>query len=147
MAAYKFFLLMKQSNAMWRPSPPKCGRWHRALSHAHYARQASHFGPCAHSFLFTPSSHIFTCDYDALHPSPFGGSSEAMMDESEVAGPNGRYDEGTIVGLVTQLYYMLIKPGQREEDDIAWPPPEGHALDLSQLPSGTEIDSCVISLI
>jgi len=61
--------------------------------------------------------------------------------------PSSQYDEATLVGLVTDIYNILLKLGHLKEDKVMWPPGEGHPLDFSRLDETSRIDSRVISLI
>ncbi|KAK5130742.1 hypothetical protein LTR08_001687 [Meristemomyces frigidus] len=57
------------------------------------------------------------------------------------------YDEAEIVGLVTEIYKVLIRSGIYNDNEVVWAPPEGHAVDLSLLNNADGIDERVISLM
>lgn len=57
------------------------------------------------------------------------------------------YDEELIVSLVSDIYDTLIHFGHLEENEVTWPPAEGHHLDLSQLDDSVRIDQGALSLM
>lgn len=57
------------------------------------------------------------------------------------------YDEAEILGLITDIYKVLIRQGHFNDKDVVWAPPEGHAIDLSVLDSPDDIDERVVSLM
>jgi len=57
------------------------------------------------------------------------------------------YNETEIVGLITDLYDILVRLGHYTEDEIIRPPPGGHVLDLSALSDDSRIDLRVLSIM
>lgn len=56
------------------------------------------------------------------------------------------YDENEVVGLVTELYELLIKLAYLGRDQITWPPGGGHALN-EDLCRELQIEPGVVSLM
>ena len=61
--------------------------------------------------------------------------------------PASQYNEAEIVGLLCDIYHVLLRQGHFAEHDLIWPPPEGHKLDLSGLDDDCRIDLQVLSLM
>ncbi|KAF2726120.1 hypothetical protein K431DRAFT_2094 [Polychaeton citri CBS 116435] len=58
-----------------------------------------------------------------------------------------KYDEEEIVGLISSIYELLLELGHMKEEAVDWAPPEGHTLDLSNIPDGVDVDPRVLSLM
>ncbi|KAK5742039.1 hypothetical protein LTR17_003547 [Elasticomyces elasticus] len=57
------------------------------------------------------------------------------------------YDEAEFLGLINEIYDLLIRQGAFTEDDIIRAPPQGHAINLSLLDDPDRIDARVVSLM
>lgn len=70
-----------------------------------------------------------------------------MSDQPAVTSANRAYNESELVGLIADIYKVLIRLGRFEEDEVVWPEFDGHTFDLYLLKHSERIDSRVISLI
>ena len=57
------------------------------------------------------------------------------------------YNESELVGLITDLYKLLIRLNHYTEEEIIFPPPGGHVLDTSRLTAESRIDVRLMSLM
>ncbi|KAK4554348.1 hypothetical protein LTR86_008556 [Recurvomyces mirabilis] len=57
------------------------------------------------------------------------------------------YDEDEILSLMTSIYLAAIRIGMFEDHEVTFAPPQGHAIDLSQLEKPTDLDPRCISLM
>lgn len=81
--------------------------------------------------------------------SPERGPQAHIMDNTSAPHHDAgdAYDEATIVRLISKLYTTLAQLGGVDAAAIAWPPPGGHQLDLSQLTDEPPLDQRLISLL
>lgn len=74
-------------------------------------------------------------------------SLEAYTRELNISGKGSDYNEEKIVEPIAEIYKILIKMGRWTEDEVKFPPAEGHILDFSRLPDHVVLDLHVISLM
>lgn len=83
-------------------------------------------------FLFVLSKPIVP-QPPPRHQPPQGETNSESQDEQETPqltldNLQTPYNEDEIVGLITELYELLVKLAYIHRDHIAWPPPGGHAI-------------------
>ncbi|KAK5682140.1 hypothetical protein LTS10_005265 [Elasticomyces elasticus] len=57
------------------------------------------------------------------------------------------YDEAEFLGLITEIYQVLLRLGHIKPDRMVWAPPTGHDINLSVLENPNGIDERVVSLM
>ncbi|KAK5696169.1 hypothetical protein LTR97_008589 [Elasticomyces elasticus] len=69
------------------------------------------------------------------------------MSTSQISQGFSPYDEAEFLGLINDIYDLLIRQGAFAEEDIIRAPPQGHAINLSLLDDPDRIDARVVSLM
>ncbi|KAK3641582.1 hypothetical protein LTR56_011183 [Elasticomyces elasticus] len=69
------------------------------------------------------------------------------MSPSQSSTSLSSYDETETLGLINDIYEVLIRQGAFTEKDIIRAPPQGHAINLSLLDNPDRIDARVVSLM
>ncbi|KAK5719496.1 hypothetical protein LTR15_008020 [Elasticomyces elasticus] len=69
------------------------------------------------------------------------------MSTSQISQGFSPYDEAEFLGLINDIYDLLIRQGAFVEEDLIRAPPQGHAINLSLLDNPDRIDARVVSLM